>query len=84
MGGHNQSPMVEIGITDRPKSGGAMPGTPGTPRDDVPDIYLPKYLHTSLPKVFKFYTLSLATIFLKFIVNILMNILLLSISTYQI
>ena len=29
-----------------------MPGTPGNPRDDVPDIHLPTYL----PKVFKFYT----------------------------
>ena len=35
-GGHNLLPLVEIGLTDMPKSGGAMAhGTPGTPRDDI-------------------------------------------------
>ena len=28
-GGHNLSPLVEIGLTDLPKSGGAPPGTTG-------------------------------------------------------
>ena len=32
-GGHNLPPLVEIGLTDLPKTGGAT-GTPGTPRDD--------------------------------------------------
>ena len=27
-GGHNQPPLVEIGLTDLPKSGGASPATP--------------------------------------------------------
>ena len=37
-GGHNLPPLVEIGLTDLPKFGGAMGhGTPGTPRDDRPD-----------------------------------------------
>ena len=31
--------LVEIGLTDLPKSGGGH-GTPGTPRDDTPDIAL--------------------------------------------
>ena len=32
-------PLVEIRLTNLPKSGGAMaPGTPGTPRDDTPDM----------------------------------------------
>ena len=35
-GGHNLSPLVEIGLTDLPKSGGAM-APPATPRDDRPD-----------------------------------------------
>ena len=30
-GGHNLPPLVEIGLTDLPKNGGA-----GTPRDDRP------------------------------------------------
>ena len=33
LGGHNLSPLVEIGLTDRPKSGGALPpptAPPGT------------------------------------------------------
>ena len=34
-GGHNLSPLVEIGLTDLPKSGGAIT-PPGTPRDDRP------------------------------------------------
>ena len=31
MGGHNLTPLVEVGLTDLPKSGGAMapPGTTG-------------------------------------------------------
>ena len=43
-GGHNLPPLVEIGLTDLPKSGG------GTPRDDIPVYcdwivgYLPSYL----------------------------------------
>ena len=40
MGGHNLSPLIEIGLTDLPKSGGAMAGTPGTPRNDTPDTYI--------------------------------------------
>ena len=32
-GGHNLPPLVEIGLTDLPKSGGASLGTPG---DDMP------------------------------------------------
>ena len=32
-GGHNLPPLVEIGLTDLPKSGGA------TPRDDRPGIH---------------------------------------------
>ena len=35
-GGHNLSPLVEIGLTDLPKSGGAM-APPATLRDDRPD-----------------------------------------------
>ena len=35
-GGHNRSPMVEIGLTDLPKSGGVMAPPGGTPRDDTP------------------------------------------------
>ena len=34
-GGHNLPPLVEIGLTDLPKFGGAS--TPGTPRDDRPE-----------------------------------------------
>ena len=34
-GGHNLPPLVEIGLTDLPKSGGAM-GPPAPPRDDTP------------------------------------------------
>jgi hypothetical protein len=34
-GGHNPPPLVEIGLTDLPKSGGACHGTPGTPGDDI-------------------------------------------------
>ena len=34
-GGHNLPPLVEIGLTDLPKFGGAM--APGTPRDDRPE-----------------------------------------------
>ena len=29
-GGHNLPPLVEIGLTDLPKSGGAPPAPPGT------------------------------------------------------
>jgi hypothetical protein len=38
LGGHNLSPLVEIGLTDLPKSGCTMapPAPPGTPRDDTP------------------------------------------------
>ena len=32
-GGNDLSPLVQIGLTDLPKSGGCY-GTPGTPRDD--------------------------------------------------
>ena len=37
-GGHNRPPMVEIGLTDLPKSGGAM--TPPAPsgQDDTPSM----------------------------------------------
>ena len=31
-------PVVEIGLTDLPKSGGAM-ASPGTPRDNIPVMY---------------------------------------------
>ena len=34
-GGHNLLPLVEIGLTDLPKSRGAM-APPGTRRDDTP------------------------------------------------
>ena len=34
LSGHNLSPLVEIVLTDLPKSGGH--GTPGTPMDDTP------------------------------------------------
>ena len=37
-GGHNLPLMVEIELTNLPKSGGAMDGTPGTPRDDRPAL----------------------------------------------
>ena len=36
-GGHNLSPLVEIGLTDLPKSGGTM-APPAPPRDDRPDL----------------------------------------------
>ena len=36
-GGHNLPPLVEIGLTALPKSGGAM-APPGTPRDDGPVV----------------------------------------------
>ena len=35
-GGYNLTPLVEIGLTDLPKSGGAMAPVPGTPRDNTP------------------------------------------------
>ena len=35
-GGNNLPHLVEIGLTDLPKSGGATHGTPGTHRDDTP------------------------------------------------
>ena len=38
-GGHNLPPLVEIGLTDLPKSGGAMAPPGGTPRDDRLDKY---------------------------------------------
>ena len=37
-GGSNLPPLVEIRLTNLPKSGGAMDGTPGTPRDDRPVV----------------------------------------------
>ena len=36
-GGHNLPPLVEIGLTDLPKIGGAM-APPASPRDDRPAI----------------------------------------------
>ena len=46
-GGHNLPPLVEIGLTDLPKTGGAMaplapPGTTGLfwPDNSAPDKYL--------------------------------------------
>ena len=38
-GGHNLPPLVEIGLTDLPKSGGATP--PGTTPLVLPDKYPP-------------------------------------------
>ena len=35
-GGYNLPRLVEIGLTDLQKSGGAMPWPPGTSRDDIP------------------------------------------------
>ena len=45
LGGHNLSPLVEIGLTDLPKSGCAM-APPGTPRayPGTTPLYLIKYL----------------------------------------
>ena len=36
-GGHNLPPLIEIGLTDLPKSGGMYHGTPYIPRDNTPD-----------------------------------------------
>ena len=35
-------PLVEIGLTDLPKSGGAM-ANPGTTRDERPDVVLVQF-----------------------------------------
>ena len=41
-------PLVEIGLTDMPKSGGAM-APPGTPRDDTPDVHSGIFYQQFLP-----------------------------------
>ena len=44
-GGHNLLHVVEIGLTDLPKSGGSM-APPGTPRDDRPGLLYMIYTAT--------------------------------------
>ena len=46
-GGHNLPLLVEVGLTDLPKSGGAS--TPGTPRDNTPClVYISYFLDRAL------------------------------------
>ena len=54
-GGHNLSPLVEIGLTDLPKSGVAMAGTPGTPRDDRPALPKAHKSHRAVSNVVEGY-----------------------------
>ena len=65
MGGHNLPPLVEVGLTDLPKSGGGMtapPGgghdsTPGTPVDDRPARAVGKSENPGVPVLFGGYNL---------------------------